>query len=158
MSSRNDPIRTLSTTRLAIDAIIATALFGLIAWALAPHPSDAARREVAETTLSTESPAAEPPFPIEAFNITLWHEPPEPVVVLPPKPPEMPNLELVGISRNGQAYNAMIYDPGTGDLLTLAAGDACGVTRILSVEADRVRCEAHGQEFLLSLGAKETGE
>lgn len=92
-------------------------------------------------------------FPVAAFDRTLWYVPPTPVVVTPPRPPEMPRLELIGILREGDGYRAMIVDPATNEIRGVSDGDNLGITRIVSISENRVRCEAHGVPFEISLEA-----
>lgn len=125
----------------------------VLVWALWPAAESTEASTVTGSTPGTplQTPPAKAEFPVGVFDRTLWHEPPAPVVVTPPKPPEMPRLELVGIRAGTDGLRAMIYDPATEELHTIGAGDTIGVTRVLTVVPGVVVCEAHGQRFELRL-------
>lgn len=153
MSSPSDPIRRLSRLRRFIDTVGVMVIAVVLVWALWPAVESTEASTVTGSTPGTplQTPPAKAEFPVGVFDRTLWHEPPAPVMVTPPKPPEMPRLELVGIRAGTDGLRAMIYDPTTEELHTIGAGDTMGVTRVLTVEPGVVVCEAHGQRFELRL-------
>lgn len=158
MSFRDDPLRGWIRVRRTIDLLGFVSVLGVGAWAFLPStyperdepPGEGQPASAGETPVLTRSP-----FPVGAFSRTLWYEPPPPVVAATPKTPEMPRLELVGISAGSDGYRAMIYDQASEELRTVGPDDQFGVTRILAVEAQRVLCEAHGQRFELRLDREQ---
>jgi len=137
-----------------MDALLVVAVMVAIGWAVRPiREDDPTGRARENTPAMTQTVVPADGFPVAAFDRTLWYVPPTPVVVTPPRPPEMPRLELIGILREGDGYRAMIVDPATNEIRGVSDGDDLGITRIVSVSESRVRCEAHGVPFELSLEA-----
>ena len=143
----------LAFARRLLIGVAALGVSGALAWALWPvstvplTPRPLASLGVGATAVP--DPSAE--FRVAAFSADLWHEPPEPVIQVAPKPPEMPKLELVGILGSGQGRRAIVQDNDAGELRTVSAGDGFGATTVLGIDADRLRCEAHGIAFELRL-------
>lgn len=152
MSSLNDPIRAARRTRAAVDAITAIGVVTLGCWSMAPLAIDPGASRVSATVPPpVEETERIDAFPVAVFDRTLWHVPPVPVVVVPPKPAELPRLELIAIAREGEGFRALIADAADGEIHSVAPGDGFGVTSILAVEERQVECEAQGVQFRLTL-------
>ena len=152
MSSRSDSVRSLRRSRLRIDTVGCAAAVACLWWAGGPlERTEPAVSVVAAGAESATSHGAEADFPVSVFDRTLWHVPPAPVIVEAPRLPDMPRLGLLGVMRNGDGFRAMIVDLPSGEIQSVSAGDAFGVTRVVAVGATVVRCEAHGVPFELSL-------
>lgn len=133
---------------------IVAALIGLgvvvaaAAWALAPLPTP--DLSLPPTVLAPKALAADAE-PIAAldlatFRTPLWiapPPPPPPVVAAkepePPPPPPPLRLQLLAIVREEDGtYRALVYDPDSDALLTLAEGQSVGTRTVETVGADEV--------------------
>jgi hypothetical protein len=152
LSSPNDPIRTARRVRRAVDTVTVLGVVALGYWSMASLPNE---QGVSGLSVAVPSPVEEKEpvddFPIAVFDRTLWYVPPVPVAVTPPKPPELPRLELIAIARDGEGFRALIADAADGEIRTVAPGDGVGVARVLAVEERQVAFEAHGIQFRLTL-------
>jgi hypothetical protein len=102
-----------------------------------------------------EAPAAGPvaALDLSAFRAPLWIAPPPPpppvVAVREPEPPPPPplKLQLLAIVREGDgSYRALVYDPDTDRLMTLAEGEKLGArTTVETVTAGEVRLRDGGR-------------
>lgn len=139
--------------RRGIDVAVLITLLGSFWWALTPFgESERQPSEGVAMSGPEAGPTKRATLDVSAFDRVLWFVAPPPATVLPPpKPPEMPRLELVGIIRQGGTLRAMIVDADDQELRILSAGDAIGVTRILEITDNSVRCQAHGRSFELLL-------
>lgn len=119
----------------SIATLLALAILPTLAWALWPardpdiprvrHGEAPARPAVTTTS-----------FDADAFSTPLWVAPPSPPPPpappepqrAPPQPPtpEPLKVQLLSIVREGGTHRAMLFDPDTKKLLTLAVGDHVG--------------------------------
>lgn len=116
----------------AVPTLFAVAIVPTLAWALWPSGSaDLPRvREPETTSTAAVTPAS---FDADAFSTPIWvaaplpPSPPETERVPPPPPPSEPlKVQLLSIVREGDTRRAMIFDPDTKKVLTLAVGDRVG--------------------------------
>lgn len=123
-------------TRLAL-AVVLISVCGT--WALLPlDPAQVETPEI-EATEAVNHAANRAALDLAAFNAPLWvtAAPPPTVIAAPapPPPPPPPPLrwQLLAIVREGSGYRALVYDPETDKVLSLAEGDEAGSRRIARV-------------------------
>lgn len=116
----------------AITTILALAILPTLAWALWPSSSPDIP-SVREPESVTPSSVASVAFDADAFGTPIWvaapapPAPPEPEREPPPPPPPEPlKVQLLSIVRDGDTRLAMLFDPDTRKVLTLAIGDHVG--------------------------------
>lgn len=130
----------------AITTILALAILPTLAWALWPSSSPDILR-VREPESVAPSSVASVAFDADAFSTPIWvappapPAPPEPEREPPPTPPPEPlKVQLLSIVRDGDTRLAMLFDPDTRRVLTLAVGDPLGAAtdeRTISSITDR---------------------
>lgn len=134
-------------------------------WALWPLP----RAEVEPVRVEPPEPAgddaAPAPLNLAAFDVDLWHVPPQPVaaaeVTEPPPPPAPLRLQLIGIltetGEDGARRLAALYDPDADRLHIVAAGESVGSLTVAAVRTGGVELsDARGSRTLeLDRGPKE---
>jgi hypothetical protein len=86
--------------------------------------------------------AASAPEPIDeaAFRVPIWVAPPATAVAEAPPPPPPPPAplrhQLLSIVREGSGlFTAVLYDPDTDRLVTVAEGEALGTGRVERIDA-----------------------
>ena len=123
-------------TRLALAVVLIAVC---CAWAFFPlDPAQVETPQIAATeALSPATTRAA--LDLSAFNAPLWVTPSPPPTVIaapaPPPPPPPPPLrwQLLAIVREGSGYKALVYDPETDKVLSLAEGDESGPRRIARI-------------------------
>lgn len=99
-----------------------------------------------------EQPAFDaPPAPLAAtrlaaldldpFRAPIWVAPPGPAAEAEPAkqaPPPPLKLQLLAITREGESYLAVLYDPETDRLHVVGAGESVGGRSVDSVEAGAI--------------------
>jgi hypothetical protein len=107
--------------------VAGTLLVPLSVWALWPdaarHPAVATLPAAAKPQTSQPMPVR-PPLRIAAFDAPLWTLDPPPAV--PPAPPTLLRLQLVGMVREGNTLKAVIYNQETDELVVVAPGERVG--------------------------------
>ncbi len=120
-------------------AVSGALVFACSVWAF--FPLDTAQVEtpqIASTEVESQS-TTRAALDLAAFNAPLWVTPPPPPTVIaapaPPPPPPPPPLrwQLLAIVREGSGYRALVYDPETDKVLSLAEGDESGPRRVARV-------------------------
>ncbi|MBX3410407.1 MAG: hypothetical protein KF859_11045 [Phycisphaeraceae bacterium] len=127
----------------ALPLHIASACAALLcgAWAFWPLGSPRVDAPVFAELATAPAEPAHVALDLAAFNTPLWVAPPPPPVKVaespppPPPPPPAPPLkwQLLAIVREGEIYKALVYDPDSDKVLTLAEGDHSGPRRIARV-------------------------
>jgi hypothetical protein len=139
MRSLRVPLSRMSSLR----GIATLCLLASAAWAFWPLSAASVSVPNIEITTSHSTAPALPPIDLAAFHTPLWVAPPPPPPVTiaasppppPPPPPPLPPLkwQLLAIVHHGQGYRAIVYDPDSDKVLTLAEGDESGPRRIARV-------------------------
>jgi hypothetical protein len=115
-----------------VATLLAVAIVPTLAWALWPSgPPDLPRvRDPETTSTAAVTPAS---FDADAFSTPIWvaaplpPSPPETERESPPPPPPEPlKVQLLSIVREGDTRRAMLFDPDTRKVVTLAVGDRVG--------------------------------